>query len=111
MGMGRFSVSQFYQTQHFLDREQQRGVRHEDVQLVLEWGEMVDDGFVLTEKAWKKAVQDLRKLGDRQTIQRLDHLRNVAVIEEGGCFVTVYRVNSKRLRLMRSKATRRDRAA
>ena len=98
----RHSLSEFYQTRHFEEREQQRGIRHADLQLVLDYGERVSDGYVMSNKARRKAIDSLRKAGDKRAIQHLDHLKNVAVIEQEGRLVTVYRASGKKLKKMRS---------
>ena len=100
-----YSMSAFNQTHHFVEREQQRGVRHEDLDLVLAYGEMVEEGFVMSDKARRRAIDELRKSGDRRAIQKLDHLRNVAVIEQDGQLITVYRTDARHLRVMRRKNT------
>ncbi|MEH6626580.1 MAG: hypothetical protein V7739_09050 [Motiliproteus sp.] len=101
MATPQYSINQFEATRHFQHRESQRGVRHRDLDLILNYGEEVDEGFVMSRNAIKQARKDLAKLGDHQTIQRLDHIKDLAVIEQNGSLVTIYRADSKRIGLLR----------
>lgn len=97
---------EFQLSQHAAARQRQRGVTTRDLELVMRYGEAVDDGFVLSERALELARAELKK-----TLQRLDHLAGVAVIEQGGTLVTTYRADARRLRRLRAGETSRERQA
>jgi len=88
-------------SQHAFQRAEQRGLQLKGLHLVLEFGDVVDDGYVMTAKALKDARQQLRKEKRKQDLQQLDRLHNVAVIEEGGVIVTAFRADKKRIRRLR----------
>jgi len=83
-------------------RLHQRGLRPHDLDLILTFGEWVADGCLLTEKAVSNARRTLRQLGNRDALQRVDHLRNVTVIVQGNTVVTVYRADARRVRRLRA---------
>jgi len=82
---------------HMDERQRQRGIGNADVELVMRYGEAVDDGFVLSDRALELARCDIKRV-----LQRLDHLAGVAVIEQGGTLVTVYRADARRLKRLRA---------
>lgn len=87
---------------HANQRSHQRGLRPDDLALVLEYGEWVEDGCLLSERALASATRRLQIQQRRDLLQRLDHLRNVAVILAGDTVVTVYRADSRRVRRLRA---------
>jgi len=90
---------------HARQRASQRGLTIADLNLVMEFGEWVADGFLMSEKARNKARETLKKQGGsamHKALQRLDHLRNVVVIEEAGTMITIYRADKKRINRLRS---------
>lgn len=93
---------EFQHSLHAATRQRQRGISNSDIEMVMRFGEQVDDGYVLTERALEIARRDLK-----QILQRLDHLAGVAVIEQGGTLVTTYRADARRIRRLRSSETRR----
>ena len=97
-----FDLEQFKLSQHARQRQQQRGFQYADMALVLQWGEEVEDGFVLSDRAIKNARKELARLGRKPALQRLDHLRGMALIEQDGTLVTVFRADKKRLRRLRA---------
>jgi hypothetical protein len=89
-------------SKHAFKRSNQRGLQLKGLNLVLEFGESVDDGFVMTQSALKQAAKILQQQKRRQDIQRLGHLSNVVVILEGGVMATTYRADKKRIQRLRA---------
>ena len=92
-------------TLHARQRASQRGLTFADLDLVMEFGELVEDGYLMSTKAQNKARKALKKQGGSEVckaLQRLDHLRNVMVVEEGGLMITTYRADKKRIYRLRS---------
>ena len=97
-------TSRFYATQvsqHARARCRQRGLTAEDVALVMEFGESVDDGYVMTRKVLQSAQTELHMQNRKRQIQLLDHLKGIAVIEAGHQIITAYRADKKRIRRLR----------
>ena len=88
---------------HAARRQRQRGVSNSDIELVMRYGEAVDDGFVLSDRALALARRDIKRI-----LQRLDHLAGVAVIEQDGTLVTAYRADNRRVRRLRAGETSRE---
>jgi hypothetical protein len=88
-------------SKHAGDRCRQRGLTNSALQLVVEFGEGVDDGYVMTKKAIAKARKALKAEFRSGDIQKLDHLRNVAVIDLEATVLTVYRADRKRIGRLR----------
>ena len=82
-------------------RCRQRGLTSEAIALVMEFGELVDDGFVRSSKVLGPARKALQAQKRVRESQQLDHLRNVAVIDMDNTLVTVYRADKTRLRRLR----------
>lgn len=92
-------------TLHARQRASQRGLTFADLDLVMAFGELVEDGYLMSEKARNRARKALKKQGGSamcSALQRLDHLRNVMVVEEGGMMITTYRADKKRMHRLRS---------
>lgn len=83
-------------------RLNQRGFDRQDIELVVELGESVDDGYLMTRMALRCAKSFLKEEGRLADLQRVDHLHNVAVIELGGQLVTIYRADKRRIRRLRA---------
>lgn len=81
---------------HAEARQRHRGLTRKDLELVQRYGEQVDDGWVLSDRAMDVARRELK-----QMLQRLDHLAGVTVIEKNGTVVTTYRADAKRIRRLR----------
>lgn len=88
-------------THHAEMRIRQRGIAPGALDILRQFGETVDDGFVLTDHAIDEGRRALRA-----QIELLDKLRGVALIEVGGAVVTVYRADRKRVRRLRAGAIR-----
>ena len=68
----------------------------------MEFGEVMEDGYVMTTKVLGSARKALKAQKRKRECQQLDHLRDVAVIQLDETIVTVYRADKKRLRRLRS---------
>jgi hypothetical protein len=82
---------------HGGQRRQQRGFKSIDPFLLQTFGERVEDGYLMTNQSINQAQHALKQL-----IQRLDHLKGAALIEEGNTVVTCYRADKKRIRRLRA---------
>lgn len=89
-------------SQHANARCRQRGLTLAAVALVMEFGEGVDDGYLMTAKVMRSACKALSIQRRRKDIQKLDHLRDVAVIDVDDTILTVYRADKKRIRRLRA---------
>ncbi len=81
---------------HAIRRASQRGLKLIDISLVLDFGEQVEDGFLMSDKAIADARKVLKTQNRNKEQQRLDHLRDVVVVEENNTIVTTYRADKKR---------------
>lgn len=88
-------------SRHAEARIRQRGIPPGAVELLWQFGEPVDDGYVLTDHAIEEACRRLRA-----QMTQLGKLRGVALIESDSIVVTVFRADSKRIRRLRSGKTR-----
>jgi hypothetical protein len=89
-------------SQHAFKRSNQRGIQLKGLDLVLEFGEPVDDGYLMTHCAISEALLDLRHQGRKSDIQHLSRLANIAIIVECGVMLTAYRADKKRVRRLRA---------
>jgi hypothetical protein len=87
---------EFQSSVHAEARQRQRGLTRKDLELIQRYGEQVDDGWVLSDRALELARKDIKR-----TLQRLDHLAGVAVVEKGGTIVTAYRATGRRVKRLR----------
>ena len=79
---------------HAGQRMQQRGIRPEDITLILACGTQVDaDSILLTDKAAARAVQ-----ARKREIQALERLRGTKVVVSENVVVTCYQVARKRIK-------------
>lgn len=83
-------------TKHADVRMRQRGLTIEDLELVANYGERVAEGAVMTGKALDRAQHDLKR-----KLQRLDHLKGLAVIHKEDRLITAYRADKRRMRRLR----------
>lgn len=84
-------------TRHAEMRIRQRGIAPGALDILRQFGETVDDGFVLTDHAIDEGRRALRA-----QIELLEKLRGIALIEVGGAVVTLYRADRKRVRRLRA---------
>jgi len=96
-------VTSFRISRHAGQRMQQRGIRKEDVNLILEWGTSVDDDVtLLREKDVDCAIRQ-REPG----IDRLRRLCGTKVVYREGVIVTCYRATEKQAKRMLRRARHR----
>ena len=93
------SQTSFSLSQHAKKRLRQRGLADGDITLIVEYGEDVEDGFVMTNKAIKNRKEKIAR-----EMQQLEKLRGVAVIESQGVIVTTYRADKRRIKRLRQHA-------
>ncbi len=96
------AIHQVRMSYHASQRASQRGLKLYDISLVMEFGELVDDGYLMSDKAIARAREALKHNGCDKEMQRLDHLAGIVVVEEGNTIVTAYRADKKRMRRLRS---------
>ena len=82
---------------HAQARLQQRSIKFGDLEIVRAFGEVVSDGYLMSDKAIENCKHKLRS-----QIQQLERLRGVALIESAGCVITVYRIDKRRLKRLRA---------
>lgn len=85
-------------TAHATTRLKQRGLSTRQIELVLEHGIPVEDGYVITNSVVSRRMAVLK-----QEIKDMERLKNVTVIDLNGEIVTAYRVSDRRIRRMTSK--------
>jgi hypothetical protein len=78
---------------HCQVRLQQRGLKTRDMDLMMEFAEEVDDGYIMTNKARVNAIAELRR-----KLQRVERLGGVAFITNNGVAITTYRADRHRVR-------------
>ncbi len=88
-------------SKHADARCRQRGLTSGAIALVMEFGEVVDDGYVMSLKVLGPARKALQAQKRVRESQQLDHLRNITVIDMDNTLVTVYRADKTRLRRLR----------
>lgn len=89
-------------SRHAFKRSNQRGLQLKGLGLVLEFGERVHDGFLMTHSALNDGLLTLTQQGRKRDIQHLGRLSSVAVIVENRVVVTAYRADKKRVRQLRA---------
>ena len=79
-------------TKHGLRRMQQRGYRNGDIELVMEYGTDVDDGYMLTKQDVHQTVEGLKR-----RIRKLEGLKGTyVVLGESDELITTYRPDRSR---------------
>lgn len=89
-------LTNFKFSKHAKIRMQQRGILQKDIDLIINYGEMVGESHILTKQAigvWKNA--------DITNIQSLERLKKIAVIEKNGVIITTFHTNKFRINRMR----------
>ena len=84
--------------EHAMIRMNQRGMRTRDVDLFLECGTKISDGYFLRDRDVTTAVLQRRK-----EIERLEKLRGKVLITDGNTVVTAYKPSRKRERRLLNK--------
>jgi len=86
-------------TKHAEIRLQQRGMKPSDIDLIVEYGSSMRDGYFLRKKDVQSVVSSLRK-----KIQRLEKLTDHAVITVGENVLTTYAPDKRRQRIFLEQA-------
>lgn len=95
--MGSFRKSQdLILSNHARSRMCQRGIKSDDVDLIRSFGEQVDEGFLMSDRAVDQMIVYLKS-----TMQSLERLRGVALIGGGEHVITIYRADRQRIRRLR----------
>ena len=92
--------NQMKKTKHFCSRIQQRGVLHSTVDLAISYGIKKGDKFVLSKKRLKIALYELDQLR-KKLIKAVDQ-GGIVAVQNDGCLITTYRLNSFSQKLSRS---------
>jgi hypothetical protein len=72
-------------TNHALERMAQRGIRMSDLDLILELGSEVDDGYLVRDKDCRELEAVLK-----QFLNRVRRLKGKRVVVADGCVVTTF---------------------
>jgi len=87
-------------SQHAVERLAQRGLAASDIDLIMEIGSEVPDGYIVRTKDRQALEQTLKRLLER--VRRLERKR---LVVQNGCLVTAYRSSSRNeRRLLRGAA-------
>jgi hypothetical protein len=87
---------------HAERRINQRGLSIGDIKLIHDHGSEVEGGFLLTDKAVRQAISDMRR-----KIIRLEHLAGKRLVCEGDTVITAYHPTDKKMsRILRRSAKR-----
>lgn len=90
-------------TQHAIQRFAQRGMAPSDVELILEIGSEVDDGYLVCTKDRQAAERVLKDL-----LARIRRVEGKRLVVADGQVVTGYRANRSETRRLLRKAAERD---
>ena len=96
---------------HAAQKASKNGLKLVDIDLVMKYGEAVEDGYFMTERAIAVAREELTANKSYSALQRLDSLRHVVVVEIMNTIITTYRVKTVRrgrLSLVTSTHTQRQ---
>ncbi len=85
---------------HAEQRMQQRGIRKQDIDLLLACGTQVDESSVLLSE--KDAAREIHRR--KREIQALERLRGAKVVISEGVVVTCYRAAERRVKKMLRQA-------
>ncbi len=88
-------------TYHANQRASQRGFTSIEIEIILDFADTIDEGYLMSDKSIDKACRTLKKEHRCKELQCLDHLRNVALIEESGKIITIYRADKRRIRRLK----------
>ena len=86
-------------TKHGQRRIQQRGYRNADIELVIQHGTDLDDGYMLTNQDVHQTVERYKR-----EIRKLEHLKGTyVVVSEDNALITAYRPDKNRTRRLLQK--------
>ena len=90
-------------SQHGCVRLAQRGIHLSDVDLILQFGTEVDDGFIVREKDCQEVERALKNI-----LTRVRRIRGKRVVVADGCLVTAFHARrSEERRVLRERQARR----
>lgn len=84
-------------TKHGMDRMNQRGITGEMIDLVLEYGEYIQDKVILNSKKIKKLIKKVSIDLKSKFMKVLDKGGLVVVLGEDNVLITTYNCNKKNL--------------
>ena len=81
---------------HAAQQASGKGLKLVDIDLVMKYGEAVEDGYLMSERALTAARAELTERKCYGALQRLEQLRHVVVVEIMNTIITTYRVKTVR---------------
>ncbi|MFT5482659.1 MAG: hypothetical protein ACI9GW_001310 [Halieaceae bacterium] len=81
---------------HAAQKASRDGLKLIDIDLVMKYGEVVEDGYLMTERAISVAREELTANKCYSALQRIESLRHVVVVEIMNTIITTYRVKTVR---------------
>lgn len=84
-------------TKHGMERMNQRGVTSEMIDLVLEYGEYIQDKVILNRKIIRGLINRVAKNLKSKLIKLLDKGGLVVVLSDDNTLITTYNCNKKKL--------------
>ena len=90
-------------TNHYRSRLQQRGVLQSTVDLAIAYGSKKGDKFILGKKQLKFVLAELDQL--RKHLLKAVDQGGVVAVENEGCLITAYRLDSFNKSLAKGKST------
>jgi hypothetical protein len=95
------NFSEYESTKHVTQRMNQRGKRAKSIRILLEYGEEVENGFLMTKKAFQNASKILSEKNLKQDIQVLEKLKGWVLIVEDLTLITVYKASRRRVKRLK----------
>ena len=87
-------------SRHYCNRIQQRGVHQSTVDLAISYGIKKGDKFILSKKQLRVLLSELDQLR-KKVIKAVDQ-GGIIAVQNDGCLITTYRLNSFNQKLSRS---------
>ena len=81
-----------FETKHFGDRIQQRGILNSTIELAQEYGQIYGDKYILGKKEIISALKNIDSKR-KKLIKALDQ-GGIIAIQSGGSLITAYQLNS-----------------
>ena len=95
-------MSQVRFTNHAYERLAQRGLQVSDVDLILEIGSEVDDGFIVRDKDLQEVERAIKMF-----MTRVRRLKGKRLVVSEGCLITAFHAKrSEERRLLRTRSAR-----
>jgi len=96
-------MSSLHITQHAVERLAQRSIAASDINLIMEIGSEVDDGYLVRSQD-RQAVEKILK----RFLNRIRRLEGKRLVVSGGYIVTGYHANAREERKLLRSAPERD---